>query len=106
MAERHPPSPARPSPPTRRILDDQRAGSTASDEKPPTRLRIEVRENGQQTVNLRLPLALGRFAVDRVPGLTGVHAERIREALRHGMRGPIIEVNDGHGDDTVRIVLE
>ena len=87
-------------------LDDQRAGSAASDEKPPTRLRIEIRENGQQTVNLRLPLALGRFAVDRVPGLTGVHAERIREALRHGMRGPIIEVNDGHGDDTVRIVLE
>jgi hypothetical protein len=84
------------------------AGSSPSgpdDDKPPTRLRIEIRENGRQTVNLRFPLALGRFAVDRVPGLTGAHAERIREALSHGMRGPIVEVNDD-GDDTVRIVLE
>jgi hypothetical protein len=84
---------------------DDRRTSDPSDDKPPTRLRIEIRENGRQTVNLRFPLALGRFAVDRVPGLTGAHAERIREALSHGMRGPIVEVNDD-GDDTVRIVLE
>jgi hypothetical protein len=86
--------------------DDRASSSAAGDDKPPTRLRIEIREHGRQTVNLRLPLALGRFAVDRVPGLTGVHAERIREALSHGMRGPIVEVDDHDGDDTVRIVLE
>jgi hypothetical protein len=87
-------------------LDDDRPSAGPADDKPPTRLRIEIRENGRQTVNLRFPLALGRFAVDRVPGLTGAHADRIREALSHGMRGPIVEVNDGDGDDTVRIVLE
>ena len=83
-----------------------RTTADGADDKPPTRLRIEIRENGRQTVNLRFPLALGRFAVDRVPGLTGAHADRIREALSHGMRGPIVEVNDDSGDDTVRIVLE
>ena len=87
-------------------LEDDRPSGGPADDKPPTRLRIEIRENGRQTVNLRFPLALGRFAVDRVPGLTGAHADRIREALSHGMRGPIVEVNDGDGDDTVRIVLE
>jgi hypothetical protein len=87
-------------------LDDDRPAAGSDDDKPPTRLRIEIRENGRQTVNLRFPLALGRFAVDRVPGLTGAHADRIREALSHGMRGPIVEVNDDTGDDTVRIVLE
>jgi hypothetical protein len=84
---------------------DHRSADGADEDKPPTLLRIEIRENGRQTVNLRFPLALGRFAVDRVPGLTGAPAERIREALSHGMRGPIVEVNDD-GDDTVRIVLE
>ena len=87
-------------------LDDDRPAAGPADDKPPTRLRIEIREHGRQTVNLRFPLALGRFAVDRVPGLTGAHADRIREALSHGMRGPIVEVNDDSGDDTVRIVLE
>jgi hypothetical protein len=87
-------------------VDDERPPAGQADDKPPTRLRIEIRENGRQTVNLRFPLALGRFAVDRVPGLTGAHADRIREALSHGMRGPIVEVNDENGDDTVRIVLE
>ena len=71
----------------------------------PSALRIEVREDDRQVVNLRLPLALGRFAMDRVPGLTGEHASRIREALRHGVRGPIVEVDEGNGSG-VRIVLE
>lgn len=68
-------------------------------------LRIEVREGNRQVVNLRLPLALGRFALDRVPGLAGEYAERVREALRAGARGPILEVDDVDGDG-VRIVLE
>lgn len=70
----------------------------------PSALRIEIRDEGRQVVNLRLPLALGKFAMDRVPGLTGEHAERIREALLHGVRGPVLEVDDD--GDGVRIVLE
>jgi hypothetical protein len=85
----------------------ERQAGVAGDasDRPPSALRIEVREGGKQIVNLRLPLAVGRLAVDRVPGLTGEHATRIREALRHGVRGPIVEVDDADGDG-VRIVLD
>lgn len=68
-------------------------------------LRIEVRERDRQVVNLRLPLALGRFALDRVPGISPDQTERIREALRLGVRGPILEVAGDDGDG-VRIVVE
>ena len=68
-------------------------------------LRIEVRERDRQVVNLRLPLALGRFALDRVPGMSPDQTERIREALRLGVRGPILEVVGDDGDG-VRIVVE
>lgn len=55
-------------------------------------------------MNLRLPIAVGRLALDRVPGLSGDQVDRVREALNSGMRGPVLEVSDG--DDVVRIVLE
>ena len=67
-------------------------------------LRLEVRESGRQVVNLRLPIAVGRLALDRVPGLSGEQVDRVREALNGGMRGPVLEVEDG--DNGVRIVLE
>lgn len=67
-------------------------------------LRLEVSEGGRQVVNLRLPIAVGRLALDRVPGLSGDQVDRVREALNSGMRGPVLEVDDG--DNVVRIVLE
>jgi hypothetical protein len=67
-------------------------------------LRLEVRENGRQVVNLRLPIAVGRLALDRVPGLSGDQVDRVRDALSSGMLGPVLEVEDG--ENTVRIVLE
>ncbi len=70
-----------------------------------TSLRIEVRDGGRSVVNLRLPIAVGRFALDRVPGLSGDQVARVREALSSGLRGPVLEVNED-GDDGVRIVLE
>jgi SHOCT-like domain len=69
-----------------------------------TSLRIEVSEHGRQVVSLRLPVALGRFALDRVPGLSGDQVDRVREALGSGLRGPVLEVDDDDG--RVRIVLE
>ena len=68
-------------------------------------LRIEVRDGGRSIVNLRLPIAIGRFALDRVPGLSGDQATRVREALSLGLRGPVLEVDEGEGNG-VRIVLE
>lgn len=67
-------------------------------------LRIEVRERGRTIVNLRVPLALGRAAIGRVPGISDLTSERIREAIAAGIKGPIVEVEeDGDG---VRISIE
>ena len=70
----------------------------------PRSLRIEVRDNGRNVVNLRLPIAVGRFALDRVPGLSGDQVDRVREAMNNGFRGPVLVVDDG--DSGVRIVLD
>jgi hypothetical protein len=70
----------------------------------PTSLRIEVRDAGRQVVNVRLPIAVGRFALDRVPGLSGEQVDRVREAMRTGFRGPVLVVDEG--DSGVRILLE
>jgi hypothetical protein len=67
-------------------------------------LRIEVIDAGRTVVNFRLPLALGRYAVDRVPGLSGDQADRVRAALRSGMTGPVLVVDDD--GDGVRITIE
>jgi hypothetical protein len=76
--------------------------------QPPSRgdgsLRLEIVEQGRQVVNLRLPLAVARLALDRVPGLSAEQVARVREALSSGMHGPILVVE---GDEsTVRIVVE
>jgi hypothetical protein len=82
-------------------------GDAAADTGPggsATSLRIEVRDNGRNVVNLRLPIGVGRFALDRVPGLSGDQVDRVREAMNTGFRGPVLVVDDG--DSGVRIVLE
>lgn len=73
-------------------------------ERGATTLRIEVRDHGRPVVNLRLPIAVGRFALDRVPGLSGDQVTRVREALGSGQRGAVLEVDDD--GDGVRIILE
>jgi len=98
------PSPARDSTPGAGSPSPARPPAS----QPPSRgdgsLRLEVVEQGRQVVNLRLPLAVGRLALDRVPGLSGDQIARVREALSSGMRGPILVVEDG--ESTVRIVVE
>jgi hypothetical protein len=84
-------------------LEDPRP-DPAPDGSRPRALRIEVRDNGRNVVNLRLPIAVGRFALDRVPGLSGDQVDRVREAMNTGFRGPVLVVDDG--DSGVRIVLD
>jgi hypothetical protein len=72
----------------------------------PRALRIEVSEGGRKVVNLRVPLSLGRMAIDRVPGLSGDNIARIREAIAQGIAGPILVVDEADGGGGVRIVLE
>jgi hypothetical protein len=69
-----------------------------------TALRIEVTDNGRKVVNLRIPVGLGRFALDRVPGLSGDDADLIRRALAEGVVGQLLQIDDG--EDGVRIALE
>ena len=78
--------------------------SDATPGGPATSLRIEVRDAGRSVVNLRLPLAVGRFALDRVPGLSVDQVTRVREAMNSGFRGPVLVVDDD--GDGVRISLE
>jgi hypothetical protein len=93
MADRpaRPPMPPEPEPPP-------------SGEGPARALRIQVLESGRSIVNLRVPLALGRAAISRVPGISDLTSERIREAIAAGIKGTIVEVDED--GDSVRISLE
>jgi len=82
---------------------DPGASSPGAD-APARALRIEVREAGRTVVNLRVPLALGRAAISRVPGISDLTSERIREAIAAGIKGAIVEVEDEGGG--VRISIE
>jgi hypothetical protein len=70
----------------------------------PSALRIEVTDNGRKVVNLRIPIPLGRMALDRIPGLTGNHADLVRQALADGRTGTLLVLDDD--GDGVRIALE
>lgn len=74
-------------------------------DEPASAVRIEVTEGGRKVVNLRVPLALGRTAINHVPGLSRATSDRIREAISAGLRGPILDVEDDDGDG-VRVVIE
>ena len=61
-------------------------------------LRIRVTERGRQVVNLRIPIGFVDAALGFVPGLGGDQSDRIRDAVRTGAVGPIIDVEDPDGD--------
>lgn len=69
-------------------------------------LRIRVTERGRQVVNLRIPIGFVDTALRFVPGLAGDQADRIREAVRAGAVGPIIDVEDADGEGGVLISVE
>jgi hypothetical protein len=69
-------------------------------------LRIKVTERGRQVVNLRIPIRFVETALAFVPGLGGDQAERIRDAVRAGAVGPIIDVEDADGEGGVLISVE
>jgi hypothetical protein len=69
-------------------------------------LRVQISEGGRDVVNLRIPLSLGRMAIDHVPGLPADMVGRIRAAIAEGLTGPILVVDEGHDGDGIRIVIE
>ena len=86
------------------VAADDATDRVRTDDRPARALRIEVAESGRTVINLRVPLSLGRAALDQVPGISEATSDRIREAIAAGIKGPIIEVDDG--EDGVRISLE
>ena len=97
--------------------DDDNAGTESPDQQTdgtsrqgsttrPRTLRLEVSEGGRKVVNLRVPIALGRMGIDRIPGLSADNVSRIRQALDEGMTGPILAVDEDDEGNGVRIVLE
>jgi hypothetical protein len=77
--------------------------SSAAD-SPARALRVEITDRGRTVVNLRVPLSLGRAALNRVPGISEMTSERIREAIAAGIKGPIIDIDDE--GDRVQISIE
>lgn len=69
-------------------------------------LRIRVTERGRQVVNLRIPIGFVETALTFVPGLGGGQAQRIRNAVRSGVVGPILDVEDPDGEGGVLISVE
>jgi len=84
--------------------DGARRSGSAQDALTGRRLRVYVAEQGRQVINIAIPLATAGFAIDQLPGLSPGHRSRIVEAIRSGMKGPIVEVSD-EGDE-VLIAIE
>jgi hypothetical protein len=71
---------------------------------PPSRLRVQVRDGGRAVVDLQLPGVLAELA-GAIPGIPAAYADRVREALRSGIRGPIVDLSDDDGSG-VTITIE
>jgi hypothetical protein len=78
---------------TGRDARDARAGAPPG---PPRRLRVQVRDGGRTVVDLQLPGVLAELA-GAVPGIPAAYADRVREAIRTGLRGPIVDLTDEDG---------
>jgi hypothetical protein len=70
----------------------------------PTAIRIEITEGGRRVINLRVPVSLGRMALDRIPGLSVSSVDLVRRALADGRSGTLLNIDDE--GDGVRIALE
>jgi hypothetical protein len=62
----------------------------------PSRIRLEVRDHGRTVVDLQVPGILAGLA-SSLPGIPANYADRVREALRTGLRGPIMDIRDEDG---------
>ena len=84
--------------------DAGRPGRPSAPPGPPRRLRVQVRDGGRTALDLQLPGVLAELA-GTVPGIPAAYADRVREAIRTGLRGPIIDVTDDDGSG-VTITLD
>src|SRR5262245_10844119 len=64
-------------------------------------VRLQVTEGGRSVVNLQVPMSLAALAGSVLPGLSNENADRLREAIRSGTVGRILEVQDEDGDGVI-----
>lgn len=89
-----------------------KATATAARVEEPRYLRVRVTSTvtGQVKANINIPMSLinvglrmgARFA----PDLEGLDFEEVMEAIRHGQRGKIIDVEDEEDGERVEIFVE
>ncbi len=72
-----------------------RGPARSADDRPP-RLRIAVRDNGRTVVDLQVPGVLAELAAS-LPGIPAAYTDRVRDALRAGIRGQIVDIRDDGG---------
>jgi hypothetical protein len=90
---------------SQRIASDRDAKAGAAGGRAGRSVTIAVTDGGKNVVNLRLPASLGELALLQVPGLSEDLTAQIREALRAGTSGDLVNVTDEHGSG-VRIAVE
>ena len=84
---------------------DSGQDDSAESDRRASSIRVEVTDGGRKVVNLRIPISLGRLALDRIPGLSDSNADMVRQAIVSGRTGTLLFIDDDDGDG-VRIALE
>jgi hypothetical protein len=69
-------------------------------------VRVSSGATGREKVNVNIPLGLVDFGLRFVPRNSKVDAVAIREALRSGMTGRIVDVVDEEKGDRVEVFIE
>jgi hypothetical protein len=64
-------------------------------------VRLQVTEGGRSVVNLQVPMSWAALAGSVLPGLSNENADRLREAIRSGTVGRILEIQDEDGDGVI-----
>ncbi|GAB4467617.1 MAG: hypothetical protein Kow00124_00720 [Anaerolineae bacterium] len=74
------------------------------------RVRITSTDSGRVKANINLPMSLinvgMRMGARFAPELEGLDFEEIMEAIKSGMRGKIVDVEDEEGSERVEIFVE
>ncbi|MBI1800807.1 MAG: hypothetical protein HY259_09625 [Chloroflexi bacterium] len=74
------------------------------------RVRVTDMNTGRAKVNVNLPLALVTVGLKMgarfVPDLAGMDTGEIMEAIRSGLVGKIVEVEDGEDGEKVEVFIE
>lgn len=70
------------------------------------RIRVTDKSNERDHVNLTLPIALVDWGLKMAESTAGVHLSAVRDVIRDGAEGKIIEVEDSSSGDRVEIFVE